>query len=32
MQQTVIRMAKRYKKPDIRMYSGSHEETIWHVR
>lgn len=26
MQQTVIRMAKRYKNLDIRMYSGSHEE------
>ena len=32
MQQTVIRMAKRYKNLDIRMYSGSHEGTIWHVR
>ena len=29
MQQTVIRMAKRYKNLDIRMYSGSHEE--WQV-
>lgn len=26
MQQTVIRMAKRYRNLDIRMYSGSHEE------
>lgn len=26
MQQTVIRMAKRYKNLDIRMYSGSHDE------
>ena len=26
LQQTVIRMAKRYKNLDIRMYSGSHEE------
>ena len=28
MQQTVIRMAKRYKNLDIRMYSGSHESFL----